>query len=126
MERNKKIILFLALALFWTIAITVACLVDMSTVPAANVENIDKVAHLSFYAIFSILWFLYLRNKIENTKKLFLILFLLSVFFGIFIEFCQSTFTENRQADINDVIANTIGAVIGLIIMSFFNKRFKK
>ena len=98
----------------------------MSTVPAANVENIDKVAHLGFYAIFSILWFLYLRNKIENTKKLFLIVFVLSVSFGIFIEFCQSAFTANRQADINDAVANTIGATIGLILMAILNKRFKK
>ena len=98
----------------------------MSTVPAANVENIDKFAHLAFYGIFSILWFLYLRNKIENRNKLFLVVFLLSVSFGIFIEFCQSTFTENRQADINDAIANTIGATIGLIIMSIFNRRVKK
>lgn len=98
----------------------------MSDVPVANVENVDKVAHLSFYAIFSILWFLYLKSKIENTKKLFLVVFLLSVSFGIFIEFCQSTFTVNRQADINDAIANTIGATLGLLLMAFYNKRLKK
>ncbi len=94
--------------------------------PASNVENIDKIVHLTFYAIFSILWFLYLRNKIENTKKLFVIVFVLSISFGIFIEFCQSTFTVNRQADIKDAIANTIGATIGLLIMTVFNKRLKK
>lgn len=126
MERNKKIVLFLALALFWTIAITVACLVDMSDVPAANVENIDKVAHLGFYAIFSILWFLYLENKIESTPKLFLIVFMLSVVFGVFIEFCQSNFTVNRQADVKDAVANTIGATIGLLLMAIYTKKFKK
>ena len=126
MERNKKIVFFLALALLWTTAITVACLVDMSDVPAANVENIDKLAHLGFYAIFSILWFLYLENKIESTPKLFLIVFMLSVIFGVFIEFCQSTFTANRQADVNDAIANTIGATIGLLLMAIYTKKFKK
>ena len=126
MERKQKIVLFLALALLWTIGITVACLVDMSDVPAANVENIDKLAHLSFYAVFAILWFLYLENRIESTPKLFLIVFMLAVIFGVFIEFCQSTFTANRQADVNDAIANTIGATIGLLLMAIYTKKFKK
>ena len=98
----------------------------MSDVPAANVENIDKVAHLGFYAIFSILWFLYLENKIESTPKLFLIVFMLSVVFGVFIEFCQSNFTVNRQADVKDAVANTIGATIGLLLMAIYTKKFKK
>lgn len=116
------------MAIFWTVSITVACLINMSEVPmpATDVENLDKAVHLGFYAIFSILWFLYLRTRIESTKKLFTIVFLLSVGFGILIEFCQSAFTESRQADINDAIANTIGATIGLLIMALFNKRFKK
>lgn len=126
MEPNKKRIVFLALALFWTISITVACLVSMTNVPNVNVDDADKIAHLGFYAIFSILWFLYLRTNIKNTKKLFLIVFILSVSFGIMIEICQSVFTENRQADVNDAIANTIGASLGLVIMAVYNKKALK
>ncbi|WP_277016591.1 VanZ family protein [Flavobacterium lindanitolerans] len=125
MEPNKKRILFLALAVFWTISITIACLVSMSEVPVVNVDQADKIVHLCFYAVFSILWFLYLRTKIRNTKKLFLFVFFLSVLFGILIEICQSLFTESRQADMKDVIANTIGALLGLALMAVYNKRFK-
>ncbi|MBL7866977.1 MAG: VanZ family protein [Flavobacterium lindanitolerans] len=117
--------LFLALAVFWTISITIACLVSMSEVPVVNVDQADKIVHLCFYAVFSILWFLYLRTKIRNTKKLFLVVFFLSVLFGILIEICQSLFTESRQADLKDVIANTIGALLGLALMAVYNKRFK-
>jgi len=51
---------------------------------------------------------------------------MLSVVFGVFIEFCQSTFTDNRQADVKDAIANTIGATIGLLLMAIYTKKFKK
>ncbi len=125
MEPNKKRILLLILALFWTISITVACLVSMTDVPNIAVDQADKIVHLGFYTVFSILWFLYLRIAIKDTKKLFLSVFLLSVFFGILIEICQSVFTENRQADVKDAIANTLGTLLGLGIMAVYNKRFK-
>ena len=125
MEPNKKRILLLILALFWTISITVACLVSMTDVPNITVDQADKIVHLGFYTVFSILWFLYLRTAIKDTKKLFLSVFLLSVSFGILIEICQSVFTENRQADVRDAIANTLGTLLGLGIMAVYNKRFK-
>ncbi|MBA9072915.1 VanZ family protein [Flavobacterium gossypii] len=125
MEPNKKRTLFLILALFWTISITVACLVSMTEVPVVNVDQADKIVHLCFYAVFSILWFQYLKSSIQNTRTLFLSVFFLSVSFGILIEVCQSLFTENRQADLKDAIANTIGALLGLAIMALYNKRFK-
>lgn len=117
--------MFLILALFWTISITVACLVSMTEVPVVNVDQADKIVHLCFYAVFSILWFQYLKSSIQNTRTLFLSVFFLSVSFGILIEVCQSLFTENRQADLKDAIANTIGALLGLAIMALYNKRFK-
>jgi Predicted integral membrane protein len=125
LEPNKKRTLFLILALFWTISITVACLVSMTEVPVVNVDQADKIVHLCFYAVFSILWFQYLKSRIQNTRTLFLSVFFLSVSFGILIEVCQSLFTENRQADLKDAIANTIGALLGLAIMALYNKRFK-
>lgn len=97
----------------------------MTDVPNITVDQADKIVHLGFYTVFSILWFLYLRIAIKDTKKLFLSVFLLSVFFGILIEICQSVFTENRQADVKDAIANTLGTLLGLGIMAVYNKRFK-
>ena len=97
----------------------------MTEVPVVNVDQADKIVHLCFYAVFSILWFQYLKSSIKNTRTLFLSVFFLSVSFGILIEVCQSLFTENRQADLKDAIANTIGALLGLAIMALYNKRFK-
>lgn len=97
----------------------------MTDVPVVAVDQADKIVHLCFYAVFSILWFQYLKTRIKNTKTLFLSVFVFSVFFGIVIEICQSLFTVSRQADLKDAIANTIGTLIGLAVMALYNKRFK-
>lgn len=98
----------------------------MSDVPAASIENIDKAAHLFFYAVFSMLWLSYFRSRIQNTRKLFLAVFFFSATFGITIEFCQAVFTDYRQADLIDAAVNTIGAVLGLSLMALFIKKNKK
>ena len=107
---------------------TVACLVSISEVPDVNlgVENADKLVHFTFYAVFSILWFLYLDNVLKNQKWLYLKVFIFAVSFGIMIEICQSVFTESRQADAIDAIANTLGSLFGLTMLKIYNNRFKK
>lgn len=83
-------------------------------------EQADKIAHFGFYTIFASLWFMYFRQRIANTKKLFVTVFLFSFLFGIGIEVCQAVFTENRHADVADAVANTLGAIFGLLVMALF------
>lgn len=115
-------------ALFWSLIVTVACLVSVSDVPDVDLglENADKLVHFTFYAVFSILWFAYLQTMVKNHKKLYVFVFLFSVSFGIAIEICQSLFTETRQADIADALANTLGTFFGLSMLWLFNNRFNK
>lgn len=124
----KKTNKYLILALFWTVCITVACLVSISEVPDVDfgVENTDKIAHFSFYAVFSVLWLLYLKTVLKNQEWLYLKVFVIAVSFGVLIEICQSVFTESRQADSIDAIANTLGSVLGLSLLKLYNIRFKK
>lgn len=124
----KKTNKYLALALFWTAVITIACLVSVSDVPNVDlgVENADKLVHFTFYAVFAILWFFYLKLYVTNHTKLYLFVFIFSVSFGIMIEICQSIFTETRQADVIDAVANTLGAFFGLLLVKLYNNRFKK
>lgn len=118
----------MVLALFWTVLVTIACLVSVSDVPNVDlgVENADKIVHFTFYAVFSILWFFYLKLYVTNHTKLYLSVFAFSVSFGIMIEICQSIFTETRQADAVDAVANTLGAFFGLLLVKLYTNRFKK
>lgn len=121
-----KQIYFLA-ALFWTGIITFFCLVQFSDVPFKGVSNLDKLVHVFFHFVFTILWYLYFQKQLKsiNFKKSLLISFLLSVFFGISIELLQKYSTTTRNGDVLDVLANSSGAIIavfGIFIFSKYNR----
>lgn len=84
--------------------------------------HMDKIVHFSFYcgAAFLGCFALVERFKdILSRKKVFFISFLFSVIYGIIIEVLQMTFTESRHGDILDVLANTCGAVVGVLLVKF-------
>lgn len=118
---------FWAASLF-TAFIAVCCLVSMKNFESVPVQdgNTDKYVHCTFYFIFTILWFLYFKSvKPGNDKKQRLTVFGMAVVFGILIELCQQFFTTDRSADITDVVANTTGSAIAVLVLWLLGKRNK-
>ncbi len=113
-----KFLLFL-IALFWTGIIIVLCLIQSNDLPVIQIENLDKWIHSFFHFIFTLVWFLFFRKQFQSLSvlKLMIIAFLLSFFFGIMIEFLQQSFTTSRQGDIFDVIANSVGSLLAIILI---------
>ena len=122
---HKKRYLFVAL--IWTIIIAVLCLEPTSNLPSIKVVGIDKIVHISFHFIFTLLWFLFFfaNDKSKNITNCGKKAFFLSVLYGIFIEIAQQIFTTTRQADVLDVIANTTGAILAIVFISLLN-RYKR
>jgi VanZ family protein len=123
------------LLLLWAIIcsgiITYFCLTDSSNLPAVvNIPNIDKIVHFCFHFGFTISWILFfkkeLKGKAPDDYKAYLISFIFSVFFGITIEILQSVFTTTRAADVTDILANTIGATIGLFTAIALKKQIDR
>ena len=115
-------------ALIWTIVIAFLCLVSFNNIPKVGLSNSDKYAHFTFYFVFSGLWFLYFSYRKDNFSKVkrFLVVFFLSLFYGIAIEMMQYLFTETRKADIFDILANAFGAVIGLLVIGCYQKYLQR
>ena len=109
---------FLSAALIWTFSILLLCLEPASDLPKIGINNIDKFAHFLFHFVFFILWYFYLNSntKIINYKTP-VILFFVSLVFGILIEWSQKVFTTSRNGDILDVISNISGAFTALVIL---------
>ena len=99
-ERN-----LFAFALIWTIAITIASLVSLNNMPKVEVPGNDKTIHFIFYFVFTLLWYFALEKKIKKESLKFIIVSA-AIIFGIIIEVLQSVLTQNRQADVNDDLAN--------------------
>jgi VanZ family protein len=122
------------LLLIWAIlcsgVITYFCLTNSSNIPAINIPSIDKIVHFCFHFGFTVSWILFfkkeLKGKEANDYKAYLISFIFSVFFGITIEILQGVLTNTRTPDVTDILANTIGATVGVFSAIAFRKQIDK
>lgn len=109
---------FFIVALGITISIAYLSLMKMPKVEV-NISNIDKFYHSFAYFTLSFCWLFsfYKKPKLKN------IIVISCIIYGIVIEVLQDTLTMYRTGDFRDVLANTVGIVLGLFI---YNQIFKK
>lgn len=78
--------------------------------------HIDKIVHLFIYTVFSFLWGMTFLKKRTFTFSNNVFLIVLSIFFGIIIEILQGFGGFNRSFEWQDILANSIGVLLGYII----------
>lgn len=61
-----------------------------------------------------------------NKQKIFSLIFLLTVLYGIGMEFIQKYFTSDRNFDLADILADILGASLGLLFTRIMLKRIGK
>lgn len=106
----------------WTLLIATSCLLPASTFREFSFDSligIDKIVHLSIYFGFIVLWAL-VRPKL-NAQTRYLLLFI-GIGYGILIEVLQAKMSLGRSYDIADIIANTVGCILGLFSINFIRK----
>lgn len=107
-------------ALFIAISITIAIAYLSLSKPIQldlPITFFDKVLHVTAYFTLTVSWLFALKKYPKNTL-IILLLFL----YGVLMEFLQGWLTTYREKDIVDVIANSVGILIALLI---FNKLLK-
>ena len=75
---------------------------------------VQKTLHVLLYAALSVAWFSTLRS-IESLKARYPVAFVVSVGYGTLLEWLQ-TFVPGRFGSLNDVLLDTIGALLGLVV----------
>ncbi len=108
----------------WLAFITWSSLFSFSgdDLPSFNIPHLDKLVHFTFYFIAVLLGVMFIRELTKGglrLKKALLISLFGMIVFGIIIEVFQYAFTSSRMGDINDALANTLGALCGTCIMKF-------
>ena len=88
-------------------------------VPKIPVWQFDKLIHSIIYLVLSILLLMpfsvqYITNK--KRLKTQLIIILVGISYGGFMEILQHYIFINRSGNLYDFIANAIGAIIGVLI----------
>jgi len=103
------------------IGVTIGILyLSLIKTPKATIQfhHLDKLQHALAYFILTISWLFAFYGK--NKKR---IIICSCIFYGILIEILQETLTEYRTGDSLDIIANSTGVLLGLLL---FNQLFKK
>ncbi len=126
MALNKNTYFFIAIS--WTCLITILSLItiseEISNSIAIDFDYKDKYVHFLFYLIFVLLWFLFLvKTKFANSVNK--LVFFAAVVYGITIEIFQGAFTNTRIPDVYDVLANSGGALTGIVIINFLFRNTK-
>ena len=109
------------------IAISIAVLIgflSLTKVPESPIKlsSQDKIFHAIAYFVLALSWLLSYPTSRKKNKIKYAIAFG-CVFYGIIIEVLQTTLTTYRTASFLDVLANSVGVFMALLI---FNSIYKK
>lgn len=91
-----------------------------------RIPYLDKMAHFTFYFVFTILFFLTLKFENKSVKKtinIYIISFVIAFLLGFSIEILQKLITNTRSGDFYDVLFNTFGIVVALLFIAVINKK---
>jgi VanZ family protein len=127
LQRIKKLLEHNILTLA-IIATLVVAILSLTAIPKINlgleIKSGDKFLHVLAYFTLSTVWLLALRNKLSNLSSRLLLIFSL-VFYGIVLELLQGGITNYRTGDFFDVVANTIGILLSVLLIKKFMIWFK-
>lgn len=113
---------YLILLILWLVFISTLSLIDLNLEDTPKIDNTDKVVHFFFHFFLSLFLVLHLTQErmYKMNKRLFYLVVVFSVVYGILIEVFQAVFTINRHSDFYDVLANTTGSLVFLLSYSYF------
>ena len=118
---------FFVITILYSIALTVVCLIDLNGVIEVKISFGDKIFHSLAYVVLTALWYYtFYYNLKFNKGKALINAVVISIIFGIVIEVLQGTVTTYRSSDINDVFANSFGAILAAVVIAVKNKYILK
>lgn len=104
------------ISVVYTLCITFLLLFPATHVPKIDVPSFDKLGHIIVFTILVVLWGLFaFANDKETRAKIWWVV-IGAFIYGIIIEALQGLFFESRTADGWDVLANSVGILLGWLI----------
>ena len=106
------------MGIIWAVIILVLGLLPSSQFSEAQYQYLDKIIHAILFGLLFILLtvgfikqqvFPFLKQNVKTKVWVFCVLY------GLIIELLQGTFFIERSIEFADVVANVVGASIGLI-----------
>jgi hypothetical protein len=114
-------------AIIWTLLIATSCLIPAGVFKPFSFDSflqIDKVIHLVLFFAWTVFWLLALQGTKAISFKTKLVVLLLGVAYGALIEVLQSSMHLGRSFEVDDMVADSVGALIGVLSINFIIKHF--
>ena len=121
LERNKVVLVYLPLVIYWILLFTLTSL-PTNSVPSVGVN--DKVEHFAAYFVLSFLLYftlIFQQKSVTLKKNAFLFTILFVILYGILDEVHQ-LLIPGRSCEFLDFFADVFGGVLGMILMKLFVK----
>jgi len=118
----------LTLSIVWALIILGLCSMPGQHIPSFSfleMLSFDKWVHAGMFFVLCSLIFFHILQKSRSSLTIH-IFFVIAIVYGGSLEIMQGTLFSNRSADWNDVIANTIGCVFGLMFYKGLYNYLKK
>ncbi len=112
--------LALPIVIIYAIILTMVSLVRLKDIPSFGFSFDDKIYHAIAYFVFALLVFNYCYSK--NYKRGLLISAVIPIGYGIIVEVLQFTMTTHRTFDVYDAIANSLGAILAVLVLRYLMK----
>ncbi|HQG76016.1 MAG TPA: VanZ family protein [Bacteroidales bacterium] len=112
MIKNNKFSILIALII---ILLSFSKASSFQEINFINIPYLDKLVHFGLYFLLMMVIILEHQKSLQNTRTLILI-GLIPIIFGAFIELGQSGLTVSREADILDVLSNSAGVASALLL----------
>ncbi len=128
MKISKSFIIYQGPAILIAISIFIFSSIPYPPDIKLSVTNEDLIKHAIAYGIFGffIAQALFFEHGFVRLKRNYIIFaIILGILYGISDEFHQS-FVPGRSSEISDVVADSVGIIIGTILFHFNRKRLVK
>ena len=92
------------------------------------IPNLDKLIHATLFGSFVFLWSIYYATRKErnnNSDSRFVLILIIACLYGVATELMQKYLIPNRDYDIYDIMADSIGAVLGFLFVLLTVKWFR-
>jgi hypothetical protein len=110
----------LLFAIAWLTLVTGLLIIPGSDLPKRSwfdVVYLDKWVHVGLFSMLVVLWVIALGKKYPIEHKMFFFwgICIAAILYGTGMELVQKYFVSNRSFDLKDILADAVGAVIGVI-----------
>ncbi len=110
---------------FWAVSILFLCLIDTKELPSVTyleLMEFDKLVHIVLFGLLMLSCTVALRKQTKIAwaqKNAMVIALLFSIVYGSVIEVVQFFMAQDRTGELYDVLANGIGAFLGILFFRF-------